>query len=234
MYWTWFLAGWNLPLVILFIGVLIFSLYAQSKVNSAYKAYEQVPNSRGMTGYQLAADLKEKYGMDYLGIEVVAGQLTDHYDPRKKKLGLSEGVANKASIASLAIVAHEMGHARQDAEKSFLLRFRNAIATPLNIISGFSIPLLFFGILFSVGWLAVLGLVLYGAIAVFQIVTVPMEVNASKRGLVLLKEGGYLNEGEMAGAKKVLSAAALTYIAAMASVLVNLLRFALIIFGGRR
>lgn len=234
MYWTWFLGGWSLPIIILFIGVLIFSLYAQSKVKRTYKAYEQVPNSRGMTGYQLAEDLKQKYGMDYLGVEVIQGQLTDHYDPRKKKLGLSAEVANKASIASLAIVAHEMGHARQDAEKNILLRFRDAIATPLNFASGLSIPLLFIGILFSWQWLAIAGLILYGAIAVFQIVTVPMEVNASKRGLKLLSEGNYVTEGELGGAKKVLSAAALTYVAAMAAVLVNLLRFALIIFGGRR
>lgn len=234
MYWTWFLGGWSIPIIILFIGVLIFSLYAQSKVKRAYKAYEQVPNSRGMTGYQLAEDLKQKYGMDYLGVEVVQGQLTDHYDPRKKKLGLSAEVANKASIASLAIVAHEMGHARQDAEKSVLLHFRDAIATPLNFVSWLSIPLLFIGILFSWQWLAVAGLILYAVIAIFQIVTVPMEVNASKRGLKLLSEGNYLTEGELGGAKKVLSAAALTYVAAMAAVLVNLLRFVLIIFGGRR
>lgn len=229
----WWFGGWTIPIFVAFIAVMALSIYAQVKVKSTYKRYLGIPNRKGITGFEMAEDLKRKYQMDDLSITRINGNLTDHYDPRNKSLGLSGDVADKASIASVAIAAHEFGHARQHAEKNALLRFRDATFPVLKFSSQAAIPLLIFGFIFSNSTLVLIGIVLYSVIALFQVITVPIELNASKRALVMVGESNYLSEDEMRGAKKVLSAAALTYIAAMAAVLVQLFRLVLIFLGSR-
>lgn len=224
---------WSVPMLIIFIGIIIFSIYAQGKIKKTYKRFSEVPNRRGLTGRDLAEDLKIRYQMLDLGVNSVSGELTDHFDPRNNTLGLSDGVANNATIASLAIVAHEMGHARQNAEKSVLFKIRTAILPVLQISSQMAIPLILFGFIFNWMNLVLFGIIAYAVIALFQIVTVPMEIDASKRGLKILQEGNYLDDGELKGAKSVLSAAALTYIAALAATLFQLLRLVLSYVGRR-
>ena len=229
----WWFGGWTIPLFIAFIAVVVLSIYSQVKVSSTYKRYLAIPNRKGITGYEMAEALKKEFQMDDLSIERINGELTDHYDPRNKKLGLSANVADKASIASVAIAAHEMGHARQHAEKNLLLKFRDVTFPVLKFSSQAAIPLLIFGFIFSNSSLVLAGIILYSVIALFQVITVPIELNASSRALVMLKSSSYLSEEELKDAKKVLSAAALTYVAAMAAVLVQLLRFILIFLGSR-
>ena len=229
----WWFGGWTIPLFIAFIAVVVLSIYAQIKVSSTYKRYLAIPNRKGITGYEMAENLKREFQMDDLSIERINGELTDHYNPRNKKLALSANVADKASIASVAIAAHEMGHARQHAEKNLLLRFRDATFPVLKFSSQAAIPLLIFGFIFSNNNIVLAGIILYSVIAIFQVITVPIELNASSRALMMLKGGSYLSEEELKGAKKVLSAAALTYIAAIATVLVQLLRFIFIFLGSR-
>ena len=229
----WWFESWKIFSFIIFIVVAVFSIYAQVKINVTYKRYLAIPNRKGITGYKMAEDLKRKFKMDDLSIEKINGELKDHYDIHNKKLILSVNVADKASIASVAIVAHEIGHARQHAEKNLLLRFKHNTFSVLKFSSNVAIPLLIFGFIFSNSNIVLAGIILYSIIAVFQVITVPIELNASSRALVILKENFYLSKEELEGAKKVLSAAALTYIAAMATVLVQLLRFILILLRSR-
>lgn len=217
-------SGGNIYITIIMVVTLLFSFYAQYKVNSTFNNYKRIPNTRNMTGEALAYDLKNKYQMSYLEIERVGGYLSDHYNPRKKSLGLSNEVSGNGTIAALAIVAHEMGHARQDAEKMLFLRIRNSIFPFTNIASNFAIPIFVFGLIFNSISLMNIGIVLFTIVSFFYIITLPIEINASRRGMDMLREGNYLNSGELKGAKAVLTAAALTYIAALASSIATLLR----------
>ncbi len=217
-------SGGNVYITIIMVITLLFSLYAQYKVKKTFNTYKSIPNSNKLTGEMLAIDLKSKFQMSYLGIEKVSGYLNDHYNPKSKSLGLSDEVANKSTIASLAIVAHEMGHAKQDADNMFFLKIRNKIFPFTNIASNMAIPIFIFGLIFNSINLMNIGIVLFALVSLFYILTLPIELNASKRGLYMLKEGQYLNEGELKGARAVLSAAALTYIAALASSIATLLR----------
>lgn len=217
-------SGGNIYITIIMVVTLLFSFYAQYKVNSTFNNYKRIPNTRNMTGEALAYDLKNKYQMSYLEIERVGGYLSDHYNPRKKSLGLSNEVSGNGTIAALAIVAHEMGHARQDAEKMLFLRIRNSIFPFTNIASNFAIPIFVFGLIFNSISLMNIGIVLFTIVSIFYIITLPIEINASRRGMDMLREGNYLNSGELKGAKAVLTAAALTYIAALASSIATLLR----------
>ncbi len=217
-------SGGNVYITILMVLTLVFSFYAQYKVNRTFNNYKRIPNNRNMTGEALAYDLKEKYQMSYLEIERVGGYLSDHYNPKTKSLGLSQEVSGNGTIAALAIVAHEMGHARQDAEKMLFLKLRNNIFPITNIASNFAIPIFIFGLIFNSINLMNIGIVLFALVSLFYIITLPIEINASKRGLIMLREGNYLNEGELKGARAVLTAAALTYIAALASSIATLLR----------
>lgn len=217
-------SGGNFYVTIIMVLTLIFSFYAQFKVNSTFNNFKRIPNSRNITGIDLAEDLKNKFQMSYLEIEKVGGFLSDHYNPKKKSLGLSQEVADNGTIASLAIVAHEMGHARQDAEKMLFLNLRNNIFPLTNIASNMAIPIFVFGLIFNSINLMNIGIVLFALVSLFYVITLPIELNASKRGLIMLREGEYLDEGELKGARAVLSAAALTYIAALASSVATLLR----------
>ncbi|MFP4344120.1 MAG: zinc metallopeptidase [Anaerolineales bacterium] len=225
---------WN-PLYWVFtLPALLLALYAQWRVRSSYNKYLQVPNARGVSGVEAAQRLMRTAGF-HVNVEGTSGQLSDHYDPRKKVLRLSESVARRSSVASVAIVAHEMGHAEQDFKAFALLRLRSGLVPIVNFTSWLG-PLLFMvGILFNSPGLAWVGVIAFAGAVLFSLVTLPVELNASRRGLRLLEESGIIvNEKEKRGAKQVLNAAALTYVAALAQSLSTLLYYVFILSGGRR
>lgn len=226
---------WFDPLyLIVTMPALLLALYAQWKVRSAYEKYSQVPNERGVSGYQAAQELLRANGLFGVDIEGAPGDLSDHYDPRGKVLRLSPGVANGRSVASLAIVAHEVGHAVQDQQQYAMLRARSALVPGVNIGSTLGIWLAFAGIIFNWVGMAWLGIGLFSLAVVFALVTLPVELNASSRALEMLKRTNLLSSHDIKGAKSVLQAAALTYVAALAQAVMQLLYLVLIVSGGRR
>ena len=218
---------------------LLISLAAQIHVKSSFRKYSQVRNERGMTGAEAARQLLLDHGITDVGIQQIAGSLTDHYDPRTNIIRLSEDVYNSDSVAAVGVAMHEAGHALQYAEGYFPIRVRNAIVKSTNICSTGSYLLVLIGILVSgrygnaLGYnLITLGIVFFLAVLFFQLVTLPVEFNASGRAVRSLRETGILNAEEQAGVRKVLTAAALTYVAAVAVSLIHLLR--LLAIRGRR
>jgi len=223
------------PTFIILIPAMIFAFIAQAKVNGAYNNYSKVRNRRGITGAQAARAILDANGLSDVPIELTAGRLSDHYDPSKKIMRLSAKVYNDASIASVAIAAHESGHAIQHSQRYAPLQIRNSIAVPINFVSYLSWPLLIAGILiiqmgyYSQGNLIFnIGIVAFVGVVIFHSVTLPVEFNASKRALAMLESQGIVYEEEIGGAKKVLSAAAMTYIAALAVAVANLVRLFMI------
>lgn len=218
---------------------LLISLAAQIHVKSSFRKYSQVRNERGMTGAEAARQLLLDHGITNVGIQQIAGSLTDHYDPRTNIIRLSEDVYNSDSVAAVGVAMHEAGHALQYAEGYFPIRVRNAIVKSTNICSTGSYLLVLIGILVSgrygnaLGYnLITLGIVFFLVVLFFQLVTLPVEFNASGRAVRSLRETGILNAEEQAGVRKVLTAAALTYVAAVAVSLIHLLR--LLAIRGRR
>jgi Zn-dependent membrane protease YugP len=204
-------------------------------VNSAYRKWSQVPARSGMTGTQAAQRLISAGGLVGVQIEGVAGNLTDNYDPRNKVLHLSQGVGQNASVASLAVAAHELGHAQQDAEGYFPLRFRAALVPMVNIGSYLGWILIFAGLLLGLTQLSWLGVAVFGGGAVFALATLPVELNASARAKRLLAETGIINgEDEQRGVNTVLNAAALTYVAALLTAILQLLYYVSLVGGRRR
>lgn len=226
---------WGTPTYFIFgLPALLLALYAQWRVSSTYRKYLRVPAAGGMTGLQVAQYLLRATGLA-LKIEGVAGQLTDHYDPRNKVLRLSQGVAQSASVGAVAVVAHEFGHAMQDAEAYLLLRLRAGMVPVVNFTSWLG-PLIFFGgLLLQYEPLARIGVFFVAGAVVFSLLTLPVELNASRRAMQLLEQGSILTD-EMAleGARKMLSAAALTYVAALAQALSTMLYYISLLSGGRR
>lgn len=214
------------PMYLLFVGpALLLAFYAQFKVKSAYGKWTRVANSRGITGVQAAQVILGSEGLHDVSITGIPGELTDHYDPRDKKLGLSQGVARQPSVASIAIVAHEIGHALQDHQSYAPLRLRGAIV-PAVQVSAWVAPILFFiGFLLNVTQLAWLGVAFFGASVLFALVTLPVEFDASRRALRLLQTYQLADGRELQGAKAVLDAAALTYVAALAQTLLTMLYY---------
>jgi len=210
---------------------LILGLYAQGKVQATYAKYSRVANRRGLTGGQAARYILDSAGLSHVSVERTAGQLTDHYDPRSKVLRLSDGVCNSRSVAALGIAAHECGHAIQHDTGYVPLAFRNNLFPVANLGSTLWMPLIFIGFLLMVSKNALgvmlfdLGIVAYALFAVFSVVTLPVEFNASKRALAVLTEQGVVTTDERKHAKKVLDAAALTYVAAALSAIMMLLYF---------
>ena len=211
---------------------LLISLAAQIHVKSSFRKYSQVRNERGMTGAEAARQLLLDHGITDVGIQQVAGSLTDHYDPRTNIIRLSEDVYNSDSVAAVGVAMHEAGHALQYAEGYFPIRVRNAIVKSTNICSTGSYILVLLGILFAFQPLLDIGIALFCVVLFFQLVTLPVEFNASGRAVRSLRETGILNAEEQAGVRKVLTAAALTYVAAVAVSLIHLLR--LLAIRGRR
>jgi hypothetical protein len=214
------------PIYLVFVvPPLLLGLWAQMKVRSAYAKYTKVANQRRLTGLDAANIILQPEGLYEVSVEGIRGELTDHYDPRTKKLGLSAGVAQQPSVAALAIVAHEIGHALQDHEHYGPLKLRGAIV-PAVQLSAWVGPILFMaGIFLGMTGLAWLGVAAFGLSAVFAIVTLPVEFDASKRGLRLLETYNLTGGGELKGAKVVLDAAALTYVAAAIQSIMTLLYY---------
>jgi Zn-dependent membrane protease YugP len=218
------------PTFILVIPALILALYAQAKVKGAYQRYSRVLAASRTTGAQAAYQLLQAAGAGDVTIEKVAGRLTDHYDPRKKVLRLSQAVHDGASIAALGIAAHEAGHALQHHQNYQPMHLRSLIYPVASIGSTLAFPLFFIGFITSRGpsVLMDIGILLFAGAVVFSVLTLPVEFNASRRALARLGERGYLRGQELDGARRVLSAAALTYVAATAMAAMQLVRMLLL------
>lgn len=223
------------PTWILVIIGAVLSMAASARVNSTFSKYSKIRSMTGMTGAQAASRLLNSQGIYDVQVREVRGQLTDHYDPRTKTVNLSESVYGSTSVAAIGVAAHECGHAMQDNTGYVPLRLRGAIVPVANIGSHAAFPLIILGVIIGgMGSpLVNIGLILFSLAVVFQLVTLPVEVNASKRAITLLGQVGILGSEEVGHTRKVLGAAALTYVAALAASVLQLLRL-LLLFGGRR
>lgn len=220
-FWYWSL--------ILLLPALVLGIYAQAKVSSSFNRYSQVPSARGLTGAQAARQVLDSAGLYDVGIEVAGSRLSDHYDPRSRMLTLSPEVGNSNSLAALGVAAHEAGHAIQHAAGYVPFKFRSALVPVANFGTNFGFILFFVGLLFfRSGLLMNIGIVLYAAAVLFTLVTLPVELNASRRAMALLSDRSILVADELAGARKVLNAAALTYVAAALMAVLQLVRLILI------
>jgi uncharacterized protein len=217
------------------LPALLLGMYAQYKVQSAFRKYQQVPNRARMTGMEAAERILRNNGMGNVSLHVTRGTLTDHYDPRNNSLHLSEAVAHSASVAALGIAAHEIGHAMQKRDSYVPMTLRTAIV-PLVRIGSWVGPLLFIvGLMLAASGLAVAGLVLFSGTLVFSLVTLPVEFNASNRAVAMLTQSGIVtNREEEKGVRAVLSGAALTYVAAAVQSLMTILYYVMLLTGGRR
>jgi Zn-dependent membrane protease YugP len=214
--------------LVLTVGPLLFGLWAQWRVKSTFKTYSQLAPRNGMTGAQAAAAVMRSSGLPDLEIRPVAGRLSDHYDPRSRTLNLSADVGQASSLAALGVAAHEAGHAIQDARGYAPMRVRQALVPAAMIGQSLWIVPVFLGLILNLAGLTMIGLGLFAAIVLFQLVTLPVEFDASKRALVALSDGGLLEADELVGAKKVLDAAALTYVAGFVAALGQLVYFFLL------
>lgn len=219
---------------IIMLPVFIFALVCQAKVKTNFNRYSQVISRSGMTGADAAWRLLQLNGITDVKIKRISGTLTDYYDPNKKEICLSEDVFNSRSIAAIGVACHEAGHACQHNEGYFPLKIRSLVIPATQIGSALGVPLCLIGLFINSEPLAYAGLIMYGFVALFQLITLPVEFNASKRALQTIETNGFLTDSEYVGAKKVLSAAALTYVAALASALATMLRLLIIVTGGRR
>lgn len=220
--------------MIFVIPGLLLGLYAQWKVKWAYQKYSSQMARSGQTAQSVARSLLNQGGCGRVSIRPVSGQLTDHYDPKSNSLALSEGVYSSGSIAAIGVAAHECGHAMQQQEGYLPLKMRSFLVPVTNLGSQLYLPIFMAGLLFSWEPLVMVGIACFGLTLLFSLVTLPVEFNASHRALSLLDKGGYLNDEELKGAKAVLSAAALTYVASMISSALQLLRLLVIARGRRR
>lgn len=219
---------------IIMLPVFIFALICQAKVKTNFNRYSQIMNRSGMTGADAAWRLLQLNGITDVKIKRISGTLTDYYDPNKKEICLSEDVFNSRSIAAIGVACHEAGHACQHNEGYFPLKIRSIVIPATQIGSALGVPLCLIGLFINSEPLAYAGLIMYGFVALFQLITLPVEFNASKRALQTIEANGFLTDSEYVGARKVLSAAALTYVAALASALATMLRLLIIVAGGRR
>ena len=224
-----FIDKWYLILV---VPALIVTFWAQIKVQTTFKKYNQIGTRGGLTGAEASAAIQRQNGI-HVPLEMVKGSLSDHYEPRANVIRLSETVYGVRSIAAVGVAAHETGHALQYAQGYAPIQIRNAIVPVTRIASGLSIYLVLFGLLI---WepLAMLGVAFFGLSVVFQLLTLPVEFNASARAMKALRESGTMTEEELTGARKVLTAAAMTYVAALFLSLMSFLRLLLIVGGRRR
>lgn len=204
---------------------LAMGLWAQNKVKRTFAKFSEVPVRSGMTGKQAAAAVVRASGLPDVEIREVAGRLTDHYDPRNRTLNLSPDVGEASSVAALGVAAHEAGHAIQDARNYLPMRVRQTFVPVASIGSSFAIPIIFVGLILGATGLTNVGLALFTAIVLFQLITLPVEFDASRRALVALSDGRLLEADELDGAKSVLSAAAWTYVAAFVAALSQLIYF---------
>jgi Zn-dependent membrane protease YugP len=212
------------PTFALLIPAVILALYAQFKVQSTYAKYSQVPCSRGYTGGQVARYILDDYRLNHITVEATPGELTDHYDPKAQKLRLSQGVYDSKSVAAIGVAAHEAGHALQDSKAYAPLKIRNGLVPVTNFGTTLAFPLFLVGIFAGLPQLMDLGIILFSLAVVFSVITLPVEFNASARAVRVLADGHFLTSQELPQAKAVLNAAALTYVAATAMAVMNLIR----------
>lgn len=210
--------------LIFVLPALILAMWAQSTVSSTYTKYSSVLSTRGITGAEVADKILRLNGVYDVKIEKISGNLTDHFDPRSKVIRLSEGVYNSSSVAALGVAAHETGHALQHNQGYIPIKLRNSVLPVANIGSFAAFPLVLLGLLFQSGIMVDIGIILFTAVVAFQLVTLPVEFNASSRAISVLDNQAVLEGDELKGAKKVLKAAAMTYVAAAAVSIGNLLR----------
>ena len=218
--------------LILVVPALLISLWAQFKVSSTFNRYNNVFSRRGYTAAQIARTILDANGLQNVRIERVAGKLTDHYDPRANVIRLSDSVYDSTSVAAIGVAAHESGHAVQYAVGYSPIRLRNAIVPLTQVGATAAMPLILMGLVLNFGVLIKVGIIAFALSTVFQLVTLPVEINASRRALAAIGQTHMLDEDEYGMAKKTLTAAAMTYVAALAVSLAQLLRL-LLIFGGR-
>lgn len=224
----------DLTYIVLVLPAVLLSLWASWNVNSTYRRYSQDSNSRGLTAAEAARRVLNANGLSNVPIECIPGELTDHYDPSANVVRLSEGVFGSCSTAAIGVACHEVGHAIQHATGYLPVRIRSAIVPVTNIGAKLSVPLIMAGLLLSgfsqkLIMAAYIGILLFSLCAVFQIVTLPTEFNASRRALVSIQDMNLLTGEELTGAKRTLRAAALTYVAALTTTLVQLLRFIILV-----
>lgn len=222
---------WYLVLV---VPTIIIAIIAQNKVTTTFRKYSKQKSTMGFTAAEVTRRILDSNGLYNVAIERISGNLTDHYDPRTNVIRLSDSVYDSNSVAAIGVAAHEAGHAVQHAEKYLPIKIRNSIVPIANFGSSFAPILIILGIIFSFEPIVWIGIILYSAIAIFQLVTLPVEFNASSRALNTLGAMAILSDEELEGSKKVLSAAAMTYVAALITTLANLLRFILLTRGRNR
>lgn len=220
--------------LVFIVPALIFSLWASGKVNSTFRRYSSVLSRSHMTGYDAARRVLDANGLQAVSIEHVAGNLTDHYDPKANVIRLSDTVYSNSSVAAIGVAAHEAGHAIQYARNYTPIRIRSAIVPITNIGSKLAIPLILIGVLLSslgeaYATIAYIGIACFALTVVFQLVTLPTEFNASRRALEAIRNSGLLEPDEIVGSQKVLSAAAMTYVAALVAAVMQLLRLLVIV-----
>lgn len=216
------------PTFLLLIPAIVLALWAQHMVKSTYDKYSKVPAAVGLTGGDVAGKLLQDSGLNDVALEEVEGKLTDHYDPRSKTLKLSTAIAGSRSVAAIGVAAHEVGHAIQHRTAYGAFNLRQSIFPVANLGSTLAFPLFFAGFLFTAPVLMDVGIFLFAGAVLFQVVTLPVEFNASSRALTMLQSRGFLAEEEIGQARKVLRAAALTYVAATAVAVLHLLRLVLL------
>lgn len=216
---------------LLFLGLLVTSL-ASARMNMTFQKYSRIRNSRNLAGYETAKMILERAGIYDVRVEPIEGSLTDHYHPAKKSVSLSEPIYGQASLSALGVAAHECGHAMQHKENYLPLNLRTAIVSAANIGSSLSMPIFIAGLIFSIPPLLKLGILLFSLALLFQLVTLPVEFNASSRALKMIKSMGIVDAVELKAVKKVLRAAAMTYVAAAAASALQLIRL-IILAGGR-
>ena len=221
---------WDISMIILIPGLLL-AMYAQAKVSSTYNRYKKVTSHSGYTRAQFARKMLNDNGLYDVTITQISGRMSDHYDPRANQVRLSAEVYNGTSIASLGIAAHEVGHAVQHATNYFPLTVRNLVVPVTNFSSSIYMLFIFIGIIMNSFSMIQFGIMLFAVIVIFQVITLPVEFNASRRAIATLGGDGVLDAEELSGAKRVLGAAAMTYVAAMVTAVLQLLQL-LMVFGG--
>lgn len=219
----------NYYYIVLVLPMIILSLVASSRVKSSFKKYSAVKSSKRITGAQAAFDILRYYGITNVRIERVSGNLTDHFDPRTNVIRLSDNVYNSTSVAAIGVACHEAGHAAQYAQNYAPIKVRNTVLPVANLGSKLGVPIAILGFFLGFQPLAMAGVIFFSFAVLFQLITLPVEFNASKRALKVIGETNILSEQEKDGAKKVLSAAAMTYVAALAVSVASLLRLILMV-----
>ncbi|SEQ13669.1 hypothetical protein SAMN04488558_105164 [Ignavigranum ruoffiae] len=219
--------------ILVLLGMAL-AMFAQYRVKSAFEKYQELETANRVNGRQAAEFILQQANIPNVAVGHISGQLTDHYDPRDKTLKLSDATYQSTSVAAVAVAAHECGHAVQDAQGYFFLNFRNAIVPVVQIGSSLAMPLILMGLIMSWAQLFNLGLILFSLALIFQLVTLPVEFDASRRALSILQDNGLFTQAEIPAARAVLRAAAFTYVAATISTALQLLRFILLANNRRR